>query len=146
MGVFISQNDGLAEKNFFGKFVSKKSKFFNFFQKNPHILSIFWKKFSEFNRCLELSTVYGPKIDFWKNIFIKNADISSACPKKMPTYLVLVWKKCQHIQCLSLVEIFFSFLKKKTSRLRRRVWWRLGMVVGLGDGFKRKGVWFCSFR
>ena len=45
MGVFISQNDVLAEKKFFGKFFSKKSKFFYFFPKNPHILAIFEKKF-----------------------------------------------------------------------------------------------------
>ena len=64
MGVFISQNDVLAEKNFFGKFVSKISKFFNFFQKILIFCPFFEKKNSEFNRCLELSTVYGPKIDF----------------------------------------------------------------------------------
>ena len=134
MGVFISQNDVLAEKKFFGKFVSKKSKFFNFFQKNPHILSIFWKKNSEFNRCLELSTVYGPKIDFWKNIFIKNADISSACPKKMPTYLVLVWKKMPTYLVLNVGQIFFSFLKKNEPP-------SAASMVELGDG-GGAGGWF----
>ena len=48
--------------------------------------------FLEFNRYLNLSTVCGLNINFWKKIFIKmltylvliwkNASISSACPKK----------------------------------------------------------------
>ena len=102
-GCFYKQKWRSGREKNFGNFVSKNRKFWKiwkfliFFLKNLIFWPFFEKKFSEFNRCLELSTVYGPKIDFWKNIFIKNADISSACPKKMPTYLVLVWKKCQHI-------------------------------------------------
>ena len=44
MGVFISQNDVLAEKKFFGKFVWKKSKFFNFFKKILIFCPFFEKK------------------------------------------------------------------------------------------------------
>ena len=53
----------------------------------------------------------------------KNADISSACLKKMPTYLVL-----------NVGKIFFSFLKKKRAAFGGEYggvwgwWWGWGMV------------------
>ena len=56
-------------------------------------------------------------MDFWKK-YIENANISSACPEKMPTYLVLVGRREAALHRLRLRLFQFS---EKLNRLRLRL-------------------------